>query len=146
MMIDMHQILACILFAQSTLTRPAYVTEKLTATCGFASPISFQSCSLFLSRKPYRPANMCRRDQYPAIIRCKAKSAAELKATTPAAPPTPAATPAALVQSATTPVEILTATMGISLPGEESLHFQLQRHHQRRRMVICPCVMYYAYV
>lgn len=46
-----------------------------------------------------------------------------------------ASTPAALVQAAGSPAEILQAVAELPLPGEEVLHFQLQLHHQRKRLV-----------
>ncbi len=46
-----------------------------------------------------------------------------------------ASTPAALVQAAGSPREILDAVAELPLPGEENLHFQLQLHHQRKRLV-----------
>ncbi len=46
-----------------------------------------------------------------------------------------ASTPAALVQAAGSPSEILDAVAELPLPGEEKVHFQLQLHHQRKRLV-----------
>jgi hypothetical protein len=49
--------------------------------------------------------------------------------------PGAASSPAALVQAAGSPDEILKAVAELPLPGEEVLHFQLQLHHQRKRLV-----------
>ena len=43
--------------------------------------------------------------------------------------------PAAMVQAAESPDAILDAVSAIPLPGEEVLHFQLQLHHQKKRIV-----------
>ena len=43
--------------------------------------------------------------------------------------------PAALIQAAKSSNEVLQATAGIPLPGEEKFHYHLQLHHQRKRIV-----------
>jgi hypothetical protein len=53
----------------------------------------------------------------------------------PVKPEPVGSSPAALVQAAESPRAVLDAVATLPLPGEEVLHFQLQLHHQRKRLV-----------